>query len=163
MKIRNPNPEIRNKRAEKIGRLKNGKTRFIRFPAFQTIRICMSAAFNHPAHFQSRPFQTLHRIGALPRRIASSASACLPMNCSPASQVPMRLSRSSSWWWSGAAILSIVVGAAFLVVRHQRDAPRRSAIAVLANVERALVSADPSKSLPLFHIPSAAAEKSPAE
>ena len=30
-------------------------------------------------------------------------------------------------------------------------------------MERTLISADPAKSLPLFHVPAAAAEKSPAE
>ncbi len=75
--------------------------------------------------------------------------------------MPTRFSRSSVWCC--AALLSLVVGIAFLVVRHQRGAPRRSAFAVLGNIERALISADPSQSLPLFHIPSAAAEKAPAE
>ena len=80
------------------------------------------------------------------------------MNCSSASQV-----RNRSLWWCCAATLSILVGIAFLVVRYQASAPRRNALALLANVERTLISVDPSQSLPLFHLPSAAAEKAPAE
>ena len=56
-------------------------------------------------------------------------------------------------------LLLAVAGGIFALSRYRRDAPRRKALAVMSEVERALTSSDASKAISLIELSPAAAVK----
>ena len=66
-------------------------------------------------------------------------------------------------WGIVAIVLVAVVSGFFALSRYRGDAPRREALSVMAEVERAIASSHAEKTLPLLALPSSAAAKSPEE
>lgn len=64
-------------------------------------------------------------------------------------------------WTVTACAALLICGAFFALHRYRLDEPRRDALAVVSEIDRALTSSDISKSLPLLELPAAAAARSP--
>jgi hypothetical protein len=76
----------------------------------------------------------------------------------------LKRSRLAAFQWG--ALLIGVAGICYgllVLERYRRNEPRRNAIAVVSDLERALTSSDVLKSLPLLQLPPAALAKTPEE
>ena len=67
-------------------------------------------------------------------------------------------------WISAVSIIVILVGCGiFALNRYRRDEPRRSALAVISEIDRALTSSEVSKTMPLLELSPAVAARSPED